>query len=279
MRERVVTIGAEAPLVGILSEPAEIAAGAPAVLLLNAGVMHRVGTCRTSVRIARALAAEGVLALRFDRSGVGDSPARRLADTAVGADLSVAETLEVMQYLEATRGVRRFILYGLCSGANAAIAAAALDERVVGIAAVDPHPYETLRYRWIHYMQRMREGRVRSRMRRLLRLRRAGRRRDVSPEFFEMPEFPGRPDRRVVADRLRALVRRSVRMYIAFTGGAMAYNYPTQYRDCFRDVDFGELLRLEYHPDSDHIMTPEAAQRAVCEGVVALARELAPATR
>ena len=73
-REKVVRFGRETKLVGVLSEPQ---GGGPVrepmLLLVNSGILHRVGACRFHVRLARRLASEGVSALRFDFSGIGDS--------------------------------------------------------------------------------------------------------------------------------------------------------------------------------------------------------------
>ena len=57
MRERVISIGQANPLVGILSQPDAAALSNPdvAVILLNSGVIHRVGSCRLSVTLARAI--------------------------------------------------------------------------------------------------------------------------------------------------------------------------------------------------------------------------------
>ncbi|MGA8008355.1 MAG: alpha/beta hydrolase, partial [Thiomonas sp.] len=43
------------------------------VLLFNAGVIHRVGAHRVNVKLARALAADGIATLRCDLHGMGDS--------------------------------------------------------------------------------------------------------------------------------------------------------------------------------------------------------------
>ena len=78
MRERVITIGQPKPLFGILCEPENYANKKIAVILLNSGVMHRVGSSRISVKIAREISEKnGLASLRFDFSGVGDSPPRR----------------------------------------------------------------------------------------------------------------------------------------------------------------------------------------------------------
>jgi len=78
MTEEAVLFGARQSLAGIVTEPA-IRRGArvtKAVILLNAGIVHRVGPGRIYVKIARALAAMGFVVLRFDFSGLGDSAVR-----------------------------------------------------------------------------------------------------------------------------------------------------------------------------------------------------------
>ena len=80
MREQVVMVGDELPLVGVLSEPEVDNNPTPrvAVILLNSGVIHRVGSCRLSVTLARSLCEKaGLTTFRFDFSGIGDSDARR----------------------------------------------------------------------------------------------------------------------------------------------------------------------------------------------------------
>ena len=56
MRERILKIGKPEPLASIATIPKKIDANRPVVIILNSGVMHHVGTCRLSVKIARALA-------------------------------------------------------------------------------------------------------------------------------------------------------------------------------------------------------------------------------
>ena len=59
MTEEAVLFGTTQSLVGILSQPPreEAPRGLPAVILLNAGIVHRVGPNRLYVRMARELAA------------------------------------------------------------------------------------------------------------------------------------------------------------------------------------------------------------------------------
>ena len=74
-REMTVLMGRHKSLVGTLPIVAISAVTAPpTVVLLNAGIVHRVGPNRMHVLLARALAAAGIPSLRFDMSGIGDSP-------------------------------------------------------------------------------------------------------------------------------------------------------------------------------------------------------------
>jgi pimeloyl-ACP methyl ester carboxylesterase len=145
MKERTVLIGEDPALVGIVTEPgsASDVECRPACLLLNAGLVHRVGPNRLHVRLARELAAAGFRACRFDLSGRGDSEVRR--DGLPFLESSVAEIRTVMDYLGKT-GSRRFVLMGICSGAVNALQLAAVDPRVAGCVAIDGPAYPTRRY-------------------------------------------------------------------------------------------------------------------------------------
>jgi len=67
--------GSAPRLFGILTEPEGAPLG-PTVLLLNAGLIHHIGPARLWVSLARRFAAAGMRCLRFDLSGLGDSPVR-----------------------------------------------------------------------------------------------------------------------------------------------------------------------------------------------------------
>src|SRR5207245_9671853 len=132
MREEAVVFGETKSLVGILTDP-PMRNGSrpkPAVILLNPGIVHRVAPGRIYVRMARALAAMGFVVLRFDFSGIGDSAVRH--DNLPFDKSAVRETQAAMHFLEATRGISRFILLGGCSGARISLQTACCDTRVVG---------------------------------------------------------------------------------------------------------------------------------------------------
>jgi hypothetical protein len=137
MREEALLFGNTTSLVGIITDPPEEirANDLPAVVLLNAGVLHRVGPNRLYVKIARHLAAMGFVVLRFDFSGIGDSKARE--DNLPFEKSSVIETQEAMNYLHMARGSERFVLIGLCLGATISFRTACCDPRVVGAVLIN----------------------------------------------------------------------------------------------------------------------------------------------
>lgn len=137
MREEAVLFGETGSLVGILTNPRASASNVdlPAIVLLNAGIVHRVGPNRLSVNIARTLATMGFVVFRFDFSGIGDSEVR--GDHLPFRKSALREVQEAMNYLSANRDSERFILMGLCSGARISFRTACRDPRVVGAVLIN----------------------------------------------------------------------------------------------------------------------------------------------
>ena len=114
-----------------------------AVILLPAGLKDRVGPHRLYVQLARQLARPGVLVLRLDAAGIGESDGE--LETAINAvhyrriqsGLFVDDCLSAMRVLAEREGVRRFVLGGLCGGAiSAQLAAAAVPAVVAGVLSL-----------------------------------------------------------------------------------------------------------------------------------------------
>jgi len=116
--ERVVEMsGAQGPLVGVLCEPP---ADARAAVLIVAGQPQtRVGSHRMFTDLARMLAARGVVSLRFDVGGWGDSPGEALPFERSDRDIAVAAA---RLRSDAHTGAPLAVL-GLCDGASAAVLA------------------------------------------------------------------------------------------------------------------------------------------------------------
>lgn len=255
-RERAILFGRDRSLVGVvaLGEAGKRASGYPRVIMLNAGLLHRVGPHRMYVDVARRLALEGVTSLRMDFSGIGDSGPR--ADGLPASESVISEAQEAMDVLARTPGSEGFVMMGLCSGADNGFRIACADSRVTGLVLIDPFPYRTPGYWLRHYGRRL--GSIRS-WRNVLarrhwiwgRFRRAG----SEPEAERFPERE-LPPRERVEQELRALVARDVKILVIYTAGlAGSYNYREQFLRTFHRVDFGNCLQLEYFASSDHTFT------------------------
>jgi alpha-beta hydrolase superfamily lysophospholipase len=154
MREHAFLFGDSGGLVGVVTDPpgfvqSHSADGRLGAILLNAGVIHRVGPSRLYVHLARELAALGCVAARFDHSGIGDSSVRR--DGSSFEESSLVEAREAMDALQESRGVERFVLIGLCSGAVTAFDTAGVDARVVGVIMINPQGFD-LSPEWNNYI-------------------------------------------------------------------------------------------------------------------------------
>jgi pimeloyl-ACP methyl ester carboxylesterase len=257
MNEIAMCLGPEKNLVGVLT-PAPTPSRALAVLLLNAGVTHRIGPHRISVKLARRLASQGYTAVRFDISGVGDSRAPRNA--APFQEQAVRDIRAVMDYLEREHGLHAFALCGICAGAENAYAAALADRRVNGIFLYDGYAYRTLKSRLIDESRRIRSMSLEKVKRRIVRLlsapfRRAARAEQPSPE----PSVPP-PTRKEFARDMQALVDRGVRVSMVFSANR-TIAYPAQMHDAFKAHRFAEEVVWHYAPESDHLVTPLVAQR------------------
>ena len=120
---------------GIICHGDDGGRGGPALIILNSGLMHRVGTCRTSVVLARKAADLGILSLRFDHSGIGDSSPRQVL--ASDEERMLEEINAAQDFVQATYGISQFVLYGLCSGAQYSFKHAQTDNRVIGLVGID----------------------------------------------------------------------------------------------------------------------------------------------
>jgi dienelactone hydrolase len=268
MKERAYLFGETGNLLGILSEP-DPPTQRPTVLLLNAGLVHRVGPFRMNVDLARRLAVAGFPAFRLDISGLGDS-GPRLGELEM-QDRALIDAQEAMDFLAQRTGARRFIAAGLCAGALHAHGVAVSDPRVVGAVLLDGYAYPSLRFLLHRYGPRL-----------------------ASPSAIlgfarrRWSAFQGHPPARVVkedildltfppqvqvGDDLRQLMERDVQLLFVYSGNWHPYfNYREQLRDNFPDVPFGSRLAVEHFPDADHTYTLLEDRERLFGRVVAWAR-------
>ncbi|MEP6918048.1 MAG: alpha/beta fold hydrolase [Acidobacteriota bacterium] len=275
MTERAVAIGADRGLVGILSEPEDAASGGrPAVIMLNAGLIHRVGPNRLHVRLARRLEAAGFVAVRLDLSGRGDSEPRR--DGLSFVESGMLETAETMTYLESTKGIRRFVLVGICSGAFTAGQVAYGDRRVVGAVIIEGAAFPTRRFFVRYYGERL--FRKTTWLNTFTGANGVGRRirgmlgRPIAvPAQGDMMDGLAIPElsQAVTAVVLQQMADRPVDLLTMFSGSTKEYNYEGQLRAAFPTVDFRGRLDEAYYPRADHTFTRLREQEALVNRILA----------
>lgn len=123
-------------LFGIETAPAGDAGG-PVVIMANSGTDSHVGPNRLWVDLARQLAARGLRSLRFDLSGIGDSPTRPGQPAAVSYAPDAIDDLCDVAAAVSPDDPSNVVLVGLCSSAYLSLEGAlALLPR--GVAAINP---------------------------------------------------------------------------------------------------------------------------------------------
>ena len=275
-RERILELGAESNLIGIVTEAnpgTERSVGPrparPMVIFLNAGVLHRVGPHRLHVFLARRLVQAGLSGLRLDLSGIGDSGA--VPGELTFRASAVADTRAAMDRIATETGIERFVLFGLCSGADNALAAAQADPRVVGLVLIDAPAYATWRALMRSVIQRAGERfRHPARSTRLTlrslkwRVRqlalRLGRRLN-SQRVHGNTEATGRqfPTKAQYAGLLTILLDRHVKILSIYSGGMhQRFNHRDQLFEMFPRLR--GRLQVAFFPASNHVFT-ELAQR------------------
>ena len=271
--ERAIQYGFSSDLNGILTLPSlKVDTDRPCLVILNAGILHKAGPSRLHVRLARAAAMRGLPAFRFDFAGVGDSPPRKDGRTlSDGVLVDIAETFD---FLESKIGVSRFILAGLCSGADNSLRAARSDSRVVGAALLDPTVHRTPKWYLNHYLPLLRS---RERMNRLLSLENVNLKeiQDLLRRSFkrssekERPELfrTGLSDKYDIARHIEETIQRGCHLFYGFTGGwSNYYNYPGQLRDLYPNLSRPALIHLNHYPETGHtFQTTEDRNRLIQE--------------
>ena len=262
MTEHPHTFGPRGHLVGTVCQPTAAAASV-GFILLNAGVIHRVGPRRFNVKLARELARKGFASLRFDVSGLGDSAT---AGGAASYEAQVRDDLRAaMDTLAKVAGIDRVVIAGICSGAQAALNVAPHDERVAGLWMLDGPAYPTLKSRLVRIageLQRAPGKTLRRWLIRALRMRHAEDKPAFSSQAAATPE--GAQSRQDYARTLEALHRRGVQMYLMYSSDRLwQYSYEGQFRDTFAGHRFAEGVRCERLPEADHTLTALAVQHDV----------------
>ena len=264
--------GDQSPLVGIITEPdAGVRGNVPVFLFLNAGLDHRVGPNRLYVTLARRLVEVGVASLRFDFSGIGDSPVSRSLDAS--AERGVNEAKQAMNFLARSVGAEAFVPLGICSGADTAFALANADERVAGAVLINPttipsaHTEKQSREAWRraqahHHGSRLGDWKSWTRVltgrsdlpglfRSTLRLTRRAFRVQAAPV------------RNVDLGLLPELGERGVELLAVFSEGDIGLELLATHVGSFENLGSMNRFRLEIIRDTDHLFTPLCDQQRI----------------
>jgi pimeloyl-ACP methyl ester carboxylesterase len=305
-QEEIARFGPNNGLTGILTFPSSVGNGAspkgegrPAVIILTAGLLHRVGPNRLYVKLARRLAAEGFSVLRFDFSGIGDSQPR--ADNLPMMEAAPSEVGDAMEYL-AGRGIAtHFLLAGHCSGALLSLLKSQSEPRVIGIVMINPEGGDQ---QWTDYDYAKKESQFYANYYGREALHDAERWRKFLTGKVNYGKIASNVVNGVIGQRLRSLRLRSksgadavdtvaneqaralAREYFApllERGGAMLLLFSagssglTQWRAKLgaelprMEQEYNLTLRLL--PQSDHLLTPIESQMRACDEISNWARQ------
>ena len=137
--ERPIFIASQPALFGIVTEPRRTETNGRAVILLNQGANHHIGGSRMSVSFARRWAARGLVVLRLDLAGIGDSaiwPGN--ADDSVFPPTALDDIRAAIDLLRNHYDINHVTLGGLCSGAYHALRAAIAGLPIDRVLLVNP---------------------------------------------------------------------------------------------------------------------------------------------
>ena len=260
MKESCCQFGPEGRLAGIITEPGARTAPRLGLVLVSAGLLPKSGPYRLYAELARRLARDGVVSLRFDLGGIGDS-----VQELGGHPLKARTELEIraaLDYLSERHALHGVVLAGLCSGAEDSLRGAAADPRVTGVVMIDAFAYRTSGWAWRHVVHRIK------------------RRALCALGLYEPIAPPGTADKRPRLVRykymersestplLRTLLARNAHIHFVYTAGMRElFNHERQLRASFEGVDFKDLVTLDYFPHLDHTQALEADRQTLVDAI------------
>ncbi len=276
--ERAHAFGPADSLVGVVTLPSKDAAAAvdrPAVILLNAGLVHRIGPFRLTVQIARSLAERGFTVLRFDLSGFGDS--RAVGPTRAIEQQVVHDGRAAMDFLESCYGIKRFIVGGLCSGAVYSHYLTAADPRVAGMWMLDGYAYPTRAYQRFRLKRGLRKllspGTLLTLARKTLANRAFAQ--TAAPDEDEAIFYQAWPELGAARADMEAILARGTRVLFVYTGGWSTFVDRRQFAEMFPSFAGHPGVELQYYPHADHTYISLADRAEMVAALAAFVETLA----
>jgi len=272
--EKAFSFGQHNSMVGILNEPSKLGQNKqPVVIILNAGLVHHAGPHRMTVDMARTIASQGYMTFRFDLSTIGDSAARK--SRLSYEERAVNETKEAMDFLSSLSGARKFIIIGLCTGADNAHRVAVADKRVVGCVFLDGYSYPTPRFYLYKILPKVHKftQKILS-LEKWIRLTNKIFKKLTTRNNTDIGESAGDvvywklPPKEQAAKEYAELINRDVCLYFVFTEEQiLSFNYTNQIRDSFKTLNFGNLLNVDFFALSDHTYTYLSQRELLFSGI------------
>lgn len=252
--ERAARFGRSNHLVGIVSAAEGELGLRIGLIMINAGLVYRVGPARLHVQMARELAVHGISSLRFDLSGIGDS------DSLAGQSRAgewVQDVRDAISFFKQQEGIDSIVLFGICAGAVRAYETALKDPRVSGVFLADCYLYRTWKTLPLYYSRRLRSGGnwidvVRAKIRSLF----LSTKNSVDNLEDSNPLDSGPIPKSSYAQGLGQLLSSGTWVAQVISGSfPERYNYAGQFKDGFPQFRANDRISAIYFPDSDHTFT------------------------
>jgi len=241
----------------VISEPTTGAQGIGFVLV-NAGVVPKHGPFRLYIKLAQRLAGAGIVALRFDLGGIGDSQ-----PCYANRPLKARTTLEIraaIDHLTERYSLDRILIGGLCSGAEDAFAYAEADPRIKGVVLVDPFSYRTRGWTWRNMLYRFARRSLRAvNVYEPIAIRRTA---SSAARLVDYKYMDHCESSRILC----ALIARSAQLHFVYTGRE-AFNHRGQLKDMFPEVDFAGRVTVDHFPNMDHTQLLEEDRRTLAASI------------
>ena len=264
MNEIVYNFGQENVLCGTLTSPEHKnnSDSLPCFILLNAGLVNQAGPFRLHAELSRELAKHNFHTLRFDLSGIGDSLKHR--DSRPHDEQIAGDIANALDLVTDKTGIEKFVLMGICTGADNTHKATLADSRVIGAIMIDGYVYKTLGYHFRHLCPRIFNPSIGYQWLKRLLTPTSSTKSDHSVTsnleqklvtekevyYWELP-----PKQAVLADLKNFIERQVNQVYIFTDNWSWSFNHKNQFHEMYKQVDFKELATCVYFDQADHIYT------------------------
>ena len=277
-REETLCFGPEARLIGTITLPTDRQpqpGSQPGLILLNAGMLPRVGPHRLNVELARTAAAQGLTAIRFDLPGLGDSG---FTSSRLSHEEQTRTAIEDAMALLADTPFApdRFLIAGLCSGADAGFQMAQKDPRIVGLFMMEPYYFPNRFSGMFRTLRRLREYGLRRAVIRIAQKLGIAGAPHASNEScvipLSAPEESVRqaPSPARFAHDLDVLLKRGVDIRLVYANTLMGrYDLRHHHRHIFSHLGQPAHFAVEMVPHTDHVFTRIEARRHLIRGMAA----------